>query len=406
MSYVFSNEIKYSDSPDLDAFGRLRTSNVTSLIELKHVHDKLPLLVDEVIGGSATSVYQKANAQVVMTVFNTGDCVIRQSKSRAIYQPGKGQIFEASFGNFQIQSNVTKRVGYFQGGTAAPYNSGLDGFFLESDGAIGTISFQIWHAGSQVLNSPSVSWSTENYDVSGLDWSKTQLMVTDFQWLGVGRVRFGMVVDGTTRIFETNTGANDLTTVYMQAPSQPIRYEIRSTGGTGNFNMICSQASLEGSINNLQRSIFVDNFTARTLATQGTKYALIGYRINNSYGGTNITLSDIQTINVSNSGKGDYLVTVELNPTLSSTPAFTQAANSPIEYSLGTGAQTITSDGYRLAGFIGSGTSLQVDSFEFKDNVIRPGIGIGGTADQIWICISCTNNNQDFRTAINLSYFE
>lgn len=406
MSYVFSNEIKYSDSPDLDAFGRLRTSNVTSLIELKHIHDKLPLLVDEVIGGSATSVYQKANAQVVMAVLNSGDYVIRQSKSRAIYQPGKGQIFEASFGNFQIQSDVTKRVGYFQGATAAPYNSGFDGFFLESNGTSGTISFQIWHSGSQVLNSPSTSWSTENYDVTGLDWSKTQLMVTDFQWLGVGRVRFGMVVDGTTRIFETNTGANDLTTVYMQAPSQPIRYEIRSTGGTGNFNMICSQASLEGSINSLQRSVFIDNFTARTLATQGTKYALIGYRINTGYGGTNITLSDIQTINVSNSGKGDYLVTVELNPTLSSTPAFTPVTNSPIEYSLGTGAQTITSGGYRLAGFIGSGTAIQVDSFEFKDNVIRPGIGIGGTADQIWICVTATNANQDFRTAINLSYFE
>ncbi len=406
MSYVFSNEIKYSDSTNLDAFGRLRTSNVTSLIELKHIHDKLPLLVDEVIGGSATSVYQKENAQVVMSVFSNNDYVIRQSKSRAIYQPGKGQLFEASFGNFAVQSGVTKRVGYFQGGTAAPYNSNFDGFFLESNGTDGLISFQIWHSGSQVLNSPSSSWSTEDYDVTGLDWTKTQLMVSDFQWLGVGRVRFGMVVDGTTRVFETNTGANDLTTVYMQAPSQPVRYEIRSTGGTGNFNMICSQTSMEGSINSLQRSLMIDNFTARTLATAGTKYALLGYRINAGYGGTNITLSDIQSLNSTASSKGDFLVSIELNPVLSSTPAFTQAANSPIEYSLGTGAETVTSPGYRLAGFLGSGSATQVDSFEFKDNVIRPGIGVGGTADQIWICITSTNNNQDFRTSANLSYFE
>lgn len=406
MSYTFSNEIKYADSVDLDAFGRLRTSNVTSLIELKHIHDKLPLLVDEIVSGSATSVYDKPNAQVIMSVTGSNGYVIRQTKSRAIYQPGKGQIVEGSFGNFALETNVIKRVGYYQGATAAPYNSGFDGFFLESNGASGSISFQLWHAGSQVLNSPSTSWSTTDYDVTGLDWTKTQLMVCDFQWLGVGRLRFGMVVDGTTRVFETNTGANDLTTVYMQAPSQPIRYEIRSVGGTGSFNMICSQASLEGSINSLQKSVFIDNFTARTLATLGTKYPLLGYRINTGYGGTNITLSDIQTINVTNVSKGDFLVTIELNPTLSSTPAFNQVANSAIEYSLGTGAQTVTVDGYRLAGFVGSGSSVQVDSFQFEDNVIRPGISIGGTADQVWICITATNNNQDFRTCANISYFE
>jgi hypothetical protein len=406
MSYTFSNEIKYADSENLDAFGRLRVSNITSLIELKHTHDKLPLLVDEVVSGSATSVYDKPNSQVIMTVTGSGGYVIRQTKSRGIYQPGKGQIVEGSFGNFALETDVIKRIGYFQGATAAPYNSGFDGFFLESNGSTGVISFQMWHYGSQVLNSPSTSWSTTDYDVAGIDWTKTQLLEVDFQWLGVGRLRFGMVVDGTVRVFETNTGANDLTTVYMQTPNQPIRYEIRSVGGTGSFNMICSQVSLEGTVNNLQKSVFLDNFTTRTLSTAGTKYPLLGYRINSGYGGTNITLSDIQTINVTNSAKGDFLVTIELNPVLSSTPAFNTVTNSAIEYSLGTGAQTVTTDGYRLAGFLGSGSAIQVDSFQFEDNVIRPGVSIGGTADQVWICITCSNNNQDFRTAANISYFE
>ncbi len=406
MSYTFSNEIKYADSENLDAFGRLRVSNITSLIELKHTHDKLPLLVDEIVSGSATSVYDKPNSQVVMSVTGSGDYVIRQTRSRGIYQPGKGQIVEGSFGNFALETDVIKRMGYFQGATAAPYNSGFDGFFLESNGSIGVISFQIWHYGSQVLNSPSTSWSTTDYDVTGIDWTKTQLLEVDFQWLGVGRLRFGMVIDGTIRVFETNTGANGLTTVYMQSPNQPIRYEIRSVGGTGSFNMICSQVSLEGTVNNLQRSVFLDNFTTRTLSTAGTKYPLLGYRINSGYGGTNITLSDIQTINVTNSAKGDFLVTIEVNPVLSSTPAFNTITNSAIEYSLGTGAETVTSAGYRLAGFLGSGSAIQVDSFQFEDNVIRPGVSIGGTADQVWVCITCSNNNQDFRTAANISYFE
>lgn len=407
MSYTYNNQIRYSDSTDLDAFGRLRTSGVTSLLEYKHVYDNLPLVVDQVVSGTgATASFDKPNAQVIMTVTGTNDYIIRQSKSRGIYQPGKGQLVEASFGNFQLETNVIKRVGYFQGATGAPYNSGFDGFFLESNGSTGVISFQIWHAGANVLNSPTASWSTSDYDVSLVDWSKTQLMIADFQWLGVGRIRFGLVIDGLTKVFVTRASVNNDTTVYMQAPNQPIRYEIRSAGSGGTFNMICSQISLEGTVNNLQKSIFLDNFTARTIASSASKYPLLGYRVNSGYGGANLTLSDIQTINVTNATKADFLVTIEVNPVLSSTPTFTNIPNSPIDYAVGTGAQTVTTSGYRLAGFLGSGGSVQVDSFEFKDNVLRPGFNVDGTQDQIWICVQASLNSQDLRTSANISYFD
>ena len=68
-------------------------------------------------------------------------------------------------------------------------------------------------------------------------------MFTDFQWLGVGRVRFGVVIDGQFKLFTTSTGTNNLDNVYMKSPNQPVRYEIRSVSGgaSGSFNMICSQ---------------------------------------------------------------------------------------------------------------------------------------------------------------------
>jgi len=407
MSYIYSNKIQYDDSSNLDAFGRLRTSNVTSLLEYKHVYDKLPLLMDELVSGvGASSSHNATYSQVVMSVTNNNEYVIRQGKSRGIYQPGKGQIFEASIGRFDIQTNVIKRVGYYNTTTSAPYNSSFDGFFLESNGVTNAITFQIWSSGTNILTATTSSWLTTDYDVTLIDWSKTQLMIVDFQWLGVGRVRFGVVIDGVTRVFVTNTGANNLTNVYMKSPNQPIRYEIRSSGGSGTLNMICSQVSLEGTINSLQKSVFIDNFTVRTLPTAGTKYPLIGYRVNSAYQGVNITLSDIQSLNVTSPSKADFYVTVELNPVLSATPAFTNITNTPVDYALGTGAQTVTTSGHRIAGFLGSGNSIQVDSFQFQDNMLRPGIGINGTQDQIWICIVASLNNQDLRTAINLSYFE
>jgi len=407
MSFIYNNSIKYSDSPNLDAFGRLRTSNVTSLLEYMHIHDKLPLTVSELTAGTATSVYDKTNSQVVMSVSTTNDLVIRQGKSRGIYQPGKGQLVEASFSNFQLQTNVIKRVGYFTSTTGSPYNSVFDGFFLESNGQNNTISFQIWHSGTTVLSATTSTWSTTDYNVSNIDWTKTQLMFVDFQWLGVGRLRFGLVIDGEVKFFVTNTAANNLTTVYMKSPNQPIRYEIRSlgSGNSGSFNMICAQVSLEGTINSLNKSTTIQAFTAQTKPTAYVTYPILGYRIGASYNGANITLSDIQTLNITNPSKGDYITTVQLNPTLSSGVTWRTIPNTPIEYALSTG-QTITTEGHIITSFLGSGTGTQVDSFEFMDNMLRPGINVNGTFDEVWLCIKSNTGNQDYRAAINLSYYE
>jgi len=184
-----------------------------------------------------------------MSVSTTNDYVIRQGVARGIYQPGKGQIFEASFSNFQLQTNVIKRVGYFTTSSTAPYNSVVDGFLLESNGQTNTISFQIWQSGVTTYSAATSSWLTTDYDVTNINWSKTQLMFVDFQWLGVGRVRFGLVIDGQFKLFTAGTGTNNLNNVYMKSPNQPIRYEIRSVSGgaAGTLNMICSQISLEGS---------------------------------------------------------------------------------------------------------------------------------------------------------------
>lgn len=102
------------------------------------------------------------------------------------------------------------------------------------------ISFQIWKTGTLILSPATDTWDSSQIDPSTINWSKTNLMVVDFQWLGVGRVRFGMNLSGGTYIFKTNSGTNNLDDVYMTSPDQPIRYEIRSSGGTGSFHQICS----------------------------------------------------------------------------------------------------------------------------------------------------------------------
>lgn len=405
MSYIYNNEIKYSDSPNLDAFGRLRTSNITSLLEYKHTFHKLPLVICEATGGTITSTFDHLNSQVVMTTSANNSYVIRQGKTVAIYQPGKSQLVEATFGNFQIEANVIKRVGAFSTTTVAPYNSVLDGFVLESNGITNQISFQIWQSGTTTFSAATTSWLTDDYDVTNIDWSKGQLMMIDYQWLGIGRVRFSLFIDGVPRKFVAYSAGNNINHVYMSNPNQPIRYEIRQLGaGSGQFNMICSQVSMEGSINSTQRTLGLMAFNTQNLATAGIKYPLVGYRIGSDLENVTIILDQIQSINATTPSKSDYYLTVEFNPTLSITPSFSGVTLTPIEYALGGGA-TVTTSGFVLATFLGTGGAAQVDSVNFKDNMIRPGVNIDGTRDEIWICASSVGNNQVFRSAINLSYF-
>jgi hypothetical protein len=401
MSYIFNNQIAYSDSVNLDAFGRLRVSETRSLLELKYDQDKLPNQVDELVNGSASSTLDSTNACVIMSVSNTGGYVIRQSKERAIYQPGKSQLCDFSFSDFQLDSNVIKRVGYFSSTTAATYDSQFDGFFLESNGVNNKISFQMWKTGTLILSAATDTWDSSEVNPSTIDWSKTHLMAVDFQWLGVGRVRFGMNLSGNTYVFKTNSGTNNLDDVYMSSPDQPIRYEIRSSGGTGSFHQICSAISDEGTRNILKRTGSVSQINTVTLSTSGTKYPFIGLRASPIYDQVTIQLTNTQILNTSND---DFLVTVEINPTISSGMTYSSGNTAEWQYSLGNGAQTVTSDGVIIAGFIGQAGTSALTTIELNETEIKPGRKIDGTVDQLWVCITPLGAAATFIGSTNFTY--
>jgi hypothetical protein len=405
MSYIYNKEISYSDGPDMDAFGRLRVAAVTNLLDIKHVYDKNPLQVDEIISGSATSVFSQEYARVRMSTTAINGFVIRQTKTRPIYQPGKGQLFEASFSNFQLQGNVIKRVGAFSSSTVSPYNTVFDGFFLESDGTTSIISFNIWRSGTLVYNSPLSSWSNDNFDPLNIDWSESNLLMVDYQWLGVGRMRFGLNIGGRTLYFGEHNCANEEPDVYMSSPNQPIRYEIRQTGisiGTKYLDMICSQTSSEGSLNGLYSTVGIIHSSSSSLSTSGTKYPYIGYRLKTGYKAVTSQYNSLSILNTSND---NYLCTIEYNPTLSATPTWTDIPNSPFQYSLGTGTSTISSDGHIMSSLIGQAGMSALTTLKIDDNQIRVGSNIDGTLDEMWVCITPLSNTATFLGTAEVLYY-
>jgi hypothetical protein len=402
MSYIFNNAIKYSDSSNLDAFGRLRVSNVTSLLEVTHMYDKQPYLIDEVTGGTAVSYFDSDNSQVVMSGTGEDSYVIRQTFTSATYQPGKSQIFEMSFSNFQLQSEVIKRVGYFDTASGDTYSTNIDGIFLESNGITNEISFQIWKSGSLTYSSDTTNWNSDVVDPTTIDWTKTQLILCDFQWLGVGRVRFGMVFNGQTVVFDNLSGTDNLTNVYMTNSNHPIRYELRTSGGTGSLNMICAQVSMEGSLNQLVTPIGITGpISPVTFTAVGTKYPFIGVKMNSGY--ENISLLTEQ-INILNTSNDNYYCTLEIDPTISGNYAFTATSQTEVLKSIGNGTQTVTGSNEILACFTGQAGTSASSTFVTVDSIVTPGKYLSGQAQELWVCITPLGANASFLGSMYLTY--
>lgn len=402
MSYIFNNSIKYSDSPNLDAFGRLRVSEITSLLEVSQVYDKRSYIVDEVTGGTVTSIHEPTKAQVVMSGTGANSYVIRQTFNYAVYQPGKSQIFEGSFSNFQLENNVIKRVGYFNAHSGSTYSEDIDGFFLESNGSTNTISFQIWRYGNLTYSASTSQWNNDEVDPTSIDWSKVNLMLTDFQWLGVGRVRFGMVLSGLTYYFTDFTAANDKTEVYMSSPNKPIRYELRTTGGNGSFNMICSQVSMEGSLNQLTIPFgLVGPVSATTFTTAGQKYPFIGVKMAPGYEDVSLILQNVDIINTSND---NYYCTIEIDPDITGTYSFSASSQNEVLKSVCNGTQVINTQNPIFASFIGAAGSTALSSFSLGNSQVNPGSRIDGSEQELWICITPLGGNASFYGSANFYY--
>jgi hypothetical protein len=254
-----------------DAGGRIRTSQLTTLFDGKSLNFDNEDLWHSV----GTGAVAFSNNTINMSV-TSGQYSIRQSNVTIPYFSGKSQLVELTFENFQSQAGITKRVGYFSSSATTPYNTVLDGFFLESTPT--EINLSIYNNGSLLTSIPSTLW--DNYiRIKDYDWSKFTVAMFDFLWLGGTELRlFLKLPNDEFALIHTyyHAGANNGT--FIKSPNQPIRYEINSTTGAGSLKAICSQVSTEGSSNESGESRALYTPALITCNTVGTVYALKGLK--------------------------------------------------------------------------------------------------------------------------------
>ena len=384
----------------IDAFGRLRMSTPETLFDSKNIFDddglaanveNQPLFYDnqETSGGSTGTNYNVNESSQDLTVANTTmGTRVRQTRMRFNYQPGKSQLIIMTFNMKGAAANITKREGLFDD------NNGL---FLEFSGT--TINFvrRTKASGSVVDNKVAqASWNVDPMDGSGpsgitVDWDKTQIMFVDFEWLGVGRVRLGFVINGIIYYAHEFLNANVLDVVYMTTPNLPLRSEITNdgSGATDSLEQICSTVASEGGSQDLGVTRFASTEgTHVDVATENTIYAVLGIRLKAEYLGATIKILNATLQIHTATDKVEWMLI--LNPTVGGSFTYADEANSAIQTAKGATANTITGGTKLAGGYIESGGNASGAAGSAEkgiDSALRLGALIDGTPDTIVLAV-------------------
>jgi hypothetical protein len=383
-----------SGSNAYDAFGRLRVSNPLTIFDSKNIMSQNNLFDPSTVnGGSVTYTANKSTVNLNVTEA-AGSKTIRQSKRVMSYQPGKSLLIFNTFVMNEPTTNLKQKVGLFD------TNNGI---FFTADGTTLKIVRRTFTSGAAVDTEISQSsWNGDKLDGTGasgfdLDPATSNILFIDIEWLGVGSVRVGFVINGQLITAHTFLNANNLTTVYMQTANLPIRYEIERAGtltaGTYTLQQICSSCISEGgySPEGLQQMIGTATVSAGVnLTTANTYYNIATIRIKTSRPYAVIVPSGVDVLNISN---GDFEWGLFVNATPSSPFSYTSFSDN-VEYDLTT--IDLTTLGTRIAGgYLGGKTSPFTLGGDFIAFANQLGQTIAGVSDTLTLGVRPGTANGD-----------
>ena len=330
-----TSDTTFFDPMQSDAFGRLRVSQPFTLFDSQHRYqdnDK----VDTYTSGTATATHD-ANSSTIELEIGTasGDKVYRESSRVFAYQPGKSlQIFK-TFCMSPAKTNLRQRVGYFNED---------NGVFLERDGSTVSLVLRSSSAGGSPVERRvnQANWNINT--LSELDLDRVQILFIDIEWLGVGSVRCGFVIDGIFKHCHTFHNANTeissgvpLTTTYMTTAILPVRTEFENTGETessSTYKIICTTVISEGGYTLHGRPLSVGHQinAGYALTTANTLYPIFSMRLKSS------RLDGLvlpKNFSVAVTGNVNYRYVILLGGTTSGgTWTDAGASNSSVEYKL------------------------------------------------------------------------
>jgi len=333
---------------NVDAFGRVRVSSPLTLFDSSHRYADNNLWVNS-ITGTAAATFSANEGLVNLTVGSANnDQIIRETIKVFAYQPGKSLLVMNTFVFGAAKANLRQRCGYF----------GADnGMYFERDGLNIYLVERSSVSGSPVnTRVAQANWNQDKLDGTGpsgitLDVSKAQILYMDVEWLGLGTVRMGFVIDGVFVPAHNFHHANLITTTYITTASLPLRYEMTNTGATASastLKQVCSTVISEGGyeLRGAQLSAGNTITSPRTLTTAGTFYPVVSIRLKSTRLDAIAILTAVSILGITNNA--NYKWEVVASGTTTGGTWVSAGTNSGVEYNI-TGTAFSSTNGRILA---------------------------------------------------------
>ena len=307
---------------DADAFSRQRVSEPTTLFSAKFTNNKQPQRWNELaIGQDSEAEYLQDESSILLRCGTEETArVVRQSKRYINYEPGKSQLVYLTGVLGEQKQGVIKRLGLYED------NNGL--FFELSENGMAVVIRSSTSGNKVDTKTAQQDWNIDSMDGTGpsgidLDPTKVQLFMIDFQWLGVGQVRFGFVHEGQIHFVHKANFTNNADTVYMGTPDLPVRYEVENTETvatvTDDFKQICSAVISEGGVQDTRVTFYTATTEERDVVVSiqpGEERPILSIRpkeiFNEKVNRTLIMPKTVQII----TGDGSLFWSIQLNSTL------------------------------------------------------------------------------------------
>jgi hypothetical protein len=317
-----------------DAFGRLRVVNPVTLFDSSHRYKDNGLWATST-GAGGTTAFSTSGGLVNLNVTTTsGSEIIRETLKCFSYQPGKSLLNLSTFVMNPAKTGLRQRIGYF---------GASNGMYLELDGT--TLSFVERSSSTGSLVETRVTkanWNIDPMDGTGpsgytLDITKAQILWKDIEWLGLGTVRLGFVINGQFIHCHSFHHANLIESTYITTASLPLRYEITNTAATASsstLKQVCSTVVSEGGyeLRGLQQAVGTSINTPYALTVSGTYYPVASIRLK----AANLDAIVIPTaISImASGGNSNYSWRVAASTTTSGGTWTSAGADSSVEYNL------------------------------------------------------------------------
>ena len=339
----------------VDAFGRARVSTPLTLFDSSHRFKDNGLWSTS---NTATATYaHHANSGLInLNVDTTINAeIIRETSKVFSYQPGKSLQILSTFVMDTAKTGLRQRVGYY---------GAQNGIYLELDGT--TLSWVERSYSNNAINETRVSQANWNMDTLlgavpsspsqiSLDISKAQIMFIDVEWLGLGTVRCGFVINGQLIHTHSFHHANLITSTYMTTASLPCRYEIKNTAATASnstLKQVCTSVISEGGyeLRGDQWSIGTAVNSPKTLTTAGTYYPVVSIQLKSTNLDAIVILSALSILGI-NSNPASLGWKVIRGGTIGSASWTPASGNSSVEYD--TSGTSITGGQVLAQGYVG-----------------------------------------------------